>query len=194
MQAFHDRLATTGVERGLIGPREVPRLWSRHLANCAVVAQEALVQIPEGASVVDIGSGAGLPGVAWALVRKDIQVTLLEPLLRRATFLLEVVSELGLEDRVEVVRGRAEDHQRRYDTVTSRAVAPLPVLANWSLPLCRDFGWVVALKGNKADGEVAAAKHQIEVLGGEGLQVVRYGITVLPEPTTVVQFKRGRSN
>ena len=126
MQAFAELLATTGVERGLIGPREVPRLWSRHLVNCAVVAEGPDSPLAPGCTVADVGSGAGLPGVVWALVRPDVRVTLIEPLLRRATFLNEAVTELALGDRVEVLRARAEDVDRTFDVVTARAVADSP--------------------------------------------------------------------
>src|SRR3954451_23380282 len=137
-------LASAGTERGLLGPREVPRLWDRHLLNCAVLTDE----IPRSATVCDVGRGAGLPGIVLALRRSDLRMTLVEPLLRRTTFLEEVVDELQL-DNVEVVRGRAEDLHgcRTFDVVTSRAVAPLPKLLRWCLPLTRPGGEVLALKG-----------------------------------------------
>ncbi len=155
-------LATAGVVRGLIGPREAPRLWERHLLNSAVL-EEA---IPQGASVCDIGSGAGLPGVALAIARPDVQVTLVEPLLRRTTFLDEVVAELGL-DRVEVVRGRADalHGARRFDVVTSRAVAPLDRLLRWSMPLVAPEGALVAMKGSSVSAEVAEATEVLRELG-----------------------------
>ncbi len=121
-ERYAELLATDGVVRGLIGPREAPRLWERHLLNCAALAEV----LPDGATVCDLGSGAGLPGLVVAIARPDLSVTLVEPLLRRTTFLEEVAAELGLES-VEVVRGRAEElhGQRTFDVVTSRAVAPL---------------------------------------------------------------------
>ncbi|MEO5851801.1 MAG: 16S rRNA (guanine(527)-N(7))-methyltransferase RsmG, partial [Nocardioides sp.] len=121
-EAYARWLAEAGAVRGLIGPREVPRLWERHLLNCGVLAEA----VPPQSTVVDLGSGAGLPGIVLAIARPDLRITLVEPLLRRATFLEEVVEDLGLDD-VEVVRGRADDlHGRRtFDVVTSRAVAPL---------------------------------------------------------------------
>lgn len=145
-------LATEGIVRGLIGPREVPRLWDRHLLNCALVAD----LVPEGSTVCDIGSGAGLPGIVLALRRPDLHVTLVEPLLRRTTFLEEVVTELGL-DQVRVVRGRAEDQRggAPFEVVTSRAVAPLPRLLAWSMPLVAPGGVLLALKGSSATAEVA---------------------------------------
>lgn len=153
-ERFAELLATQGVLRGLIGPRETPRLWDRHLLNCAVVGEA----IPQGASVCDIGSGAGLPGLVLAIARPDLEVTLLEPLLRRTTFLEEAVSDLELTG-VEVRRGRAEDlhGQRTFDVVTSRAVAPLEKLLRWSMPLVAGPGALVAMKGDSVDDEIRAA-------------------------------------
>ncbi|HEX6328516.1 MAG TPA: 16S rRNA (guanine(527)-N(7))-methyltransferase RsmG, partial [Jiangellaceae bacterium] len=130
-------LAGPGIERGLLGPREVPRLWDRHLLNCAVI-QDAVAQ---GATVLDVGSGAGLPGVVLAVVRPDLAVTLVEPLLRRSVFLGEVVAELRLSN-VNVVRSRAEELHGKViaDVVTARAVAPLDRLARWTIPLVRTGG------------------------------------------------------
>jgi 16S rRNA (guanine527-N7)-methyltransferase len=147
-------LAGTGVERGLIGPREAPRIWERHLLNCAVVAE----LLPDGARVVDLGSGAGLPGIPLALARPDLEVVLVEPLARRVDWLTEVVDDLELPVRIE--RGRAEEPgvRRRWegaDVVTARAVAPLARLAGWALPLLRPAGVLVALKGASAQAEVA---------------------------------------
>jgi 16S rRNA (guanine527-N7)-methyltransferase len=190
MVEFADILVTQGVERGLIGPREVSRIWPRHLANCAVVAEEALEQIPAGSHIADVGSGAGLPGVVWALVRPDVTVTLIEPLLRRSTFLTQAVSELGLAERVSVVRARAEEVTGRYDVVTARAVARLTQLVGWTLPLTRVGGWVVALKGVSAADEAAEAGPQITRLGGGAAQVVEYGAGILQAPTTVVLIPR----
>jgi len=149
-------LATEGTVRGLIGPREVPRLWERHLLNSAAIAS----LVPVGSRVVDVGSGAGLPGIPLALVRPDLTVTLLEPLARRVAFLTECVRRLGLE-RVTVVRGRAEEGPIRRqlggaDVVTARAVAPLDKLAGWCLPLLRPGGLLLAMKGSTAAAELAA--------------------------------------
>ena len=159
--AYARLLATKGIEWGLMGPREVDRIWDRHVLNSVAVGEA----IPTGASVVDVGSGAGLPGIPLALARPDLSITLLEPLLRRATFLSEVVDELGLGDRVRVVRGRAVPkgdkdalgHYETYDVVTSRAVAPLPRLLAWCAPLLGGHGRIVALKGSTAADEVAEA-------------------------------------
>jgi 16S rRNA (guanine527-N7)-methyltransferase len=186
LSRFAEILSSTGVERGLIGPREVPRLWPRHLANCAVVAEEATEQLTPGAHVADVGAGAGLPGVVWSLVRPDLHVTLIEPLLRRSTFLSEVVAELGLGDRVVVQRARAEDVVGSFDVVTARAVARLDKLVPWALPLVRGGGWLVALKGAGAATEVSEAMDVIVGHGGGAVQIRAYGAGVLVSPTTVV--------
>lgn len=190
MLLFAEVLATRGVERGLIGPREVPRLWPRHLANCAVVVEEAREEVPLGCRVADVGSGAGLPGVVWALVRPDLRVTLVEPLLRRASFLAEVVEQLDLGGRVSVQRARAEELTGSFDVVTARAVARLPQLVGWTLPLTRVGGWVVALKGAGAAGEVAEATEVIRRLGGGAPTIGTYGRDVLHSPTTAVLIPR----
>jgi 16S rRNA (guanine527-N7)-methyltransferase len=148
-------LATAGVERGLIGPREAPRLWERHVLNCLALS----TAIPAGASVADLGSGAGLPGVVLAIGRPDLRVTLVEPLQRRLGFLDEVVEELSLEN-VVTIRGRAEElHGReRYDVVTARALAPLSRLLGWAMPLVAPSGVLLAMKGGSAADEIAAAE------------------------------------
>lgn len=156
---YAELLATDGVVRGLIGPREAPRLWDRHLLNCALLAEG----VPQGATVCDIGSGAGLPGLVLAIARPDVRVTLVEPLLRRTTFLDEVVEELGL-DNVEVVRGRADalHGKRRFDVVTSRAVAALETLLDWSMPLVAPHGSLVAMKGSSIHEEIETARPRLE--------------------------------
>jgi len=188
---FEALLADAGVTRGLIGPREVDRLWDRHLLNCAVVAAPACELIPEGCRVADVGSGAGLPGVVWALARPDISVVLVEPLLRRATFLLEAVQELGLLGRVFVLRSRAEDAARGADwvpadVVTARAVAPLDRLVGWTVPLLAPGGRLVALKGASAEDELAGAWSVAVEAGLRDLQVVRCGEGVVDPATTVI--------
>jgi 16S rRNA (guanine527-N7)-methyltransferase len=187
-ERFADFLATAGTERGLIGPREVPRLWDRHLLNCAVVTD----LVPEGATVCDIGSGAGLPGLVMAIRRPELRVTLVEPLLRRTTFLEEAVQMLELAN-VEVVRGRAEalHGSRDFDVVTSRAVAPLDKLLTWSLPLVRRGGLVLAMKGSSAADELADAAATLNRLGGVGPEVVHIGSDQLSVPTTVVRVEAG---
>jgi 16S rRNA (guanine527-N7)-methyltransferase len=187
-QQYAELLATTGVERGLLGPREVPRLWTRHLLNCAVVAE----LIPSGSAVDDIGSGAGLPGIVLALIRPDLEVTLVEPLLRRATFLGEAVAQLGLPN-TEVVRARAEDRATggaRADVVTARAVAPLDRLAAWCLPLVRQGGSLLALKGESAADELAIARPALQRYGGAQPRIVIVGAGVVDPPTTVVVVDR----
>jgi 16S rRNA (guanine527-N7)-methyltransferase len=185
-EAYARRLATDGVVRGLIGPREAPRLWERHLLNCAVVGEA----VPEGAALCDIGSGAGLPGIPVALARPDVRVTLVEPLLRRTTFLEEVVHDLGLEN-VEVVRSRAEDLHgvRAFDVVTSRAVAPLPKLLRWSVPLVRPGGLVLAMKGSSAAEEIAGASKELRRLGVTRAEVVEVGASVVEPPTVLVRVE-----
>lgn len=163
---YADLLATVGLERGLIGPREVGRLWERHLVNCALIASG----IPADARVCDVGSGAGLPGLVLAICRPDLRVTLVEPLLRRTAFLTEAVALLGLTN-VEVQRARAEQLHGRfsYDVVTSRAVAPLDRLVGWCLPLVAPGGSMLAMKGGAAAAEVEQAREVIHRLGGRGV-------------------------
>jgi 16S rRNA (guanine527-N7)-methyltransferase len=184
LDEFVARLSSDGVTRGLIGPREVDRLWGRHVANSAVV--EALV--PLGASLADVGSGAGLPGIPIALVRPDIEVVLIEPLLRRSTFLSEVVAQLCLEDRVTVLRGRAEEVKVVVDVVTARAVAPLDKLAGWTLPLVDVGGTVLALKGENAHTELEEASAELERLGGGSAEIVMVGADIVTPATTVVRI------
>lgn len=161
-EQFAILLATAGVERGLLGPRETPRLWDRHLLNCAMLAEA----IPSESTVVDLGSGAGLPGLVLAIARPDLRITLVEPLERRTTFLGEVVDTLGLGD-VEVVRGRAESlHGRRvFDVVTSRALAPFARLVAWSMPLVAPNGAMLAMKGRALEGEIEAATEVLQRFG-----------------------------
>ncbi|MBI1377941.1 MAG: 16S rRNA (guanine(527)-N(7))-methyltransferase RsmG [Frankiales bacterium] len=189
LTAYVDLLGDAGVVRGLIGPREVPRLWSRHVANCAVLEE----LVPPGAEVADVGSGAGLPGLPLALVRPDLRLVLVEPLLRRTTFLSEAVDRLGLGERVQVRRGRAEDAQLAVDVVTARAVAPLDRLAGWTLPLARVGGTLLALKGEGAAEEVAASAAALERLGGGQTEVLHCGAGVVEPPTTVVRVVRLRA-
>lgn len=149
-------LATVGVQRGLIGPREISRLWSRHLINSALLSRLPEVVLPGDATVYDVGSGAGLPGIPLALARPDLRIVLLEPLERRAVYLTEIVGALGL-DAVQVVRTRAEDALATLipaAVVTSRALAPLERLLTWCLPLTASPGRIVALKGRTAQSEV----------------------------------------
>lgn len=180
---YAELLAGPGVAHGLIGPREIPRLWERHLLNCAVVVPT----VPTGASVIDVGSGAGLPGLVWALLRSDLQVVLVEPLLRRAEFLRGAVQELGLTG-VRVERARAEELQGRCiaEVVTARAVAPLPRLLDWTLPLVQPGGRLLAFKGRTAGAELAAASDTLCTAETSAV-LTTYGENVLDPPTTIVE-------
>ena len=149
---YAQMLGTLGIERGLIGPKEGERIWDRHIANCIPVT----TLIPQGASVVDIGSGAGLPGIVIALAMPDTHVTLVEPLQRRVDFLNEVVTELNLSDQITVIRGKAETTRGSFDVVTSRAVAPLPKLLPMVRHLIKSGGSLLAIKGESAQAEIDA--------------------------------------
>ncbi|MFG3706819.1 16S rRNA (guanine(527)-N(7))-methyltransferase RsmG [Micromonospora sp. NPDC047670] len=194
--AYAELLVTDGVVRGLIGPREAPRIWERHLLNCAVVAE----RIPEGATVLDVGSGAGLPGVVLAIARPDLTVTLIEPLARRTSFLIEAVQQLGLAKTVRVFRGRAEEAATGStgigplsgDVVTARAVAPLDRLSTWCLPLAVPGGRLIALKGSSAADEIAEHAETVARLGGGEPEMHRCGEGVIDPPTTVVEIVRER--
>jgi 16S rRNA (guanine527-N7)-methyltransferase len=187
-QRYATFLLTAGVVRGLLGPREAPRIWERHLLNCAVVAD----LVGEGDRVIDVGSGAGLPGVVLAIARPDLSVVLMEPLARRATFLAEVVADLRLE-RVEVVRARAEESVGRVapaDVVTARAVAPLDRLMAWCLPLALVGGRVLALKGESAGAEMADHTAVIRRLGGSPPRLRLCGEGLVDPPASVVEVTR----
>lgn len=187
---YADLLVGPGVERGLVGPREVERIWERHILNSGVIEE----LLTEGERIVDIGSGAGLPGLPLAIARPDLAVTLVEPMLRRVEFLETAVAELGLP--VTVVRGRAEesavlDRVGGADAIASRAVASLEKLARWSLPLLRPGGRMLALKGERADAELDEAGAVMSRLGVESAQVVRCGVGRVSPPTTVVVAVKG---
>jgi 16S rRNA (guanine527-N7)-methyltransferase len=181
---FAHILETRGVEQGLIGPREVPRLWERHLLNCAVVAE--LIGNRCG-TLADIGSGAGLPGLVLAMVLPDTAVTLLEPMERRCRFLAECVAELGLAN-VSVLRARAEDAAVTAGIVTARAVAPLPRLAELAMSVARPGGMVLAIKGRTAEEELKNAEPVLRRIGARNAEVVRAGHGKVIPPTTVVRF------
>jgi 16S rRNA (guanine527-N7)-methyltransferase len=190
LERYAALLAGAGVERGLIGPRETPRLWERHLLNCAGPAE-----LLEPSSIVaDVGSGAGLPGIVLAAVRPDVTVVLVEPLLRRATFLEEAVTALGLRTAV-VRRARAEELHGALlvDAVVARAVAPLERLAGWALPLLRPGGRLLALKGERADAELVEAGDALTRLGAAGAQVVPVGSDELETSGRVVVVSRGNA-
>ena len=183
IERYVDILAGRGIEWGLIGPREADRLWDRHILNS--VAPSEL--IADGSTVADIGSGAGLPGIPLALLRPDLEITLVEPLLRRFTFLTQAVDELGITDRVTVVRSRAEQHRGRYDVVLSRAVAPLERLVVWCAPLRAADGMILAIKGSSAADEVRNASSRLRAAGlRAALLTARASAT--SEPTTVVRI------
>jgi 16S rRNA (guanine527-N7)-methyltransferase len=188
---YAELLAEAGVQRGLIGPREVPRLWERHLLNCAVLSEV----VPEGVTVCDVGSGAGLPGIPLALVREDLKITLLEPLLRRTNFLTEVVELLGL-DHVTVVRGRAEEVMGKLQpvhVVTARAVAPLDRLATWGIPLLRPYGEMLALKGDAAEEELKTSATALSKLGAVETSILHVGEGIVDPMSTVVRVEVGES-
>ncbi len=187
---FAALLATEGVIRGLIGPRETSRLWDRHLLNCAVVAE----LLPDSGQLVDIGSGAGLPGIALALMKPQLDVILLEPMLRRVGFLQECVDSLGLEN-TSVMRGRAEElsGRLRADVVTARAVAPLDKLAGWATGLLAPGGEILAIKGQSAEEELVAAQPVLKRLGARTVEIRHVGQDrVLPETTVVRVVMSGR--
>ena len=186
---YAEVLATDGVTRGLIGPRETERLWDRHLLNCAVVSE----LLPERGVLVDIGSGAGLPGVVLAMLRPSLRVILLEPLLRRSVFLEECVAELALSNAT-VLRARAEDKAAAHieaDIATARAVAPLDRLAGWAVRLLRPGGQLLAIKGQSADEEITAAQPVLSRLGVRSAEVLQAGHGRVVMATTVVRVVMG---
>jgi 16S rRNA (guanine527-N7)-methyltransferase len=196
IETYAGILRGRAIEWGLLGPREADRVWDRHILNSAALSE----LIPDRSTVVDVGSGAGLPGVPLAILRPDLTVSLLEPLLRRSTFLIDVVAELGLGPRVRVVRERAEDHEGRYDVVVARAVAPLDGLIRWCDPLRRPGGMLLALKGDSAEADMAQAAKALQARGlqaevvlarahpeAEPARVVR----VTPSPADPVHRQRG---
>jgi 16S rRNA (guanine527-N7)-methyltransferase len=183
-EVFAGMLATRGVEHGLIGPHEVPRLWDRHLLNCAVVAE--LID-SQPATLVDIGSGAGLPGIVLAMLRPELRVILLEPMDRRCRFLTDCVAELGLSN-ASVLRARAEDAVLCADVATARAVAPLDRLAELAVRLVRPGGMVLAIKGQTAADELKKARPVLKRLGIRSAEVVRAGQGKVVPAATVVRF------
>ncbi len=186
VERYAEILKTQGVERGLIGPREVDRLWERHLLNSALM----LPRVPLGSSVADIGTGAGLPGLVWAITRPDLTVTLVEPLLRRASFLQEVVDALDI-GRVRVLRARAEEVDETFDVVTARAVAALPKLSKWCMPLVASGGLFLPLKGQSAAGEVEEARSLLKRLGASAIDIVTYSSSTDPvQSVTLVEISK----
>ncbi|MBK8446964.1 MAG: 16S rRNA (guanine(527)-N(7))-methyltransferase RsmG [Micropruina sp.] len=183
-QQYVDILSSRGVDGGLIGPREVDKLWARHVLNSVAISGV----IEQSAEVLDVGSGAGLPGLPLAILRPDLSVTLLEPLLRRFNFLSETVTELGLQDRVTVLRGRAEDQHSTHQVVTCRAVASLPKLLGWCMPLVAPHGQLLAIKGENAEQELLDVQGVLRSrrLTGEVLSVRAHAEA---EPTWVVRIR-----
>jgi 16S rRNA (guanine527-N7)-methyltransferase len=187
---YAELLVTDGVVRGLLGPREGARIWDRHLLNSAVVAS----LLPAGARVVDVGSGAGLPGIPIALASPTSQVLLVEPLERRCVFLAEVVADLELGDRVTVVRGRAPEIAAQLpffgDYVVARAVAPLERLVSWTMPMVRPSGELLALRGERAKQELQEAGPGLAKYGAGVPEVVEVGAQLLETPVRVVRVPR----
>jgi 16S rRNA (guanine527-N7)-methyltransferase len=188
---YAELLATTGIERGLLGPREADRVWDRHILNSAVLAEI----VDQDAAVVDVGSGAGLPGIPLALARPDLRLCLLEPMLRRVRFLDEVTSALQL-NRLFVHRGRAPEDALELpfvaDYAVARAVAPLDRLTSWTMPVVRPGGALLALRGQSAAEEVRSAASAVTRAGGQSPTVLTVGSEVLTEPVTVVRVTRSR--
>lgn len=185
VRRFHELLGAQGELRGLIGPRELPRLWSRHLVNSAAVVP----YLPVAGAAVDVGTGAGLPGVVVALMRPHLSVHLVEPMQRRVAWLEEVRAELGLTN-VTIHACRAEELHGRLtaQAVTARAVAELSRLARWSLPLLAPGGRLVVLKGRRAREEVLAAERTLRRLGAADVRLHEVDLLRLGEPTTVVEL------
>ena len=188
-ERYVQMLAGPGVTRGLLGPREVPRLWTRHVLNCAAVAD----LVPRPATLIDLGSGAGLPGIVLALLLPDVQVTLLERMERRSLFLDECVQELGLRN-AQVYRATAEEVAGKLaaDVLTARAVAPLDRLAGLAAGLVRPGGLILAVKGAAAEDEVAQARPVLRRLGMREVAVVRAGDGKVDRAATVVRMVAGR--
>jgi 16S rRNA (guanine527-N7)-methyltransferase len=189
-ETYVAQLASDGVVRGLIGPREVARLWERHVLNSAAVAEA----VPEGARVVDVGSGAGLPGIPLGLARPDLTLTLVEPMARRVEFLDQTVAALGAPWRV--IRGRAEERSvvtavGPVDVVTARAVAPLPRLAGWCRGLMRPGTQLVALVGARAIDELPGMVPELEAAGMRNVHARAVGAELGDAATTVVVMTRG---
>jgi 16S rRNA (guanine527-N7)-methyltransferase len=187
IESFADRLRDEGEVRGLIGPREVDRIWDRHVLNSAAVVPF----LPEEGLVADIGSGAGLPGIVVAAMRPDATVYLVEPMERRCTWLTEIADDLGLTN-VEVKRGRAEEYHGAFecDAVTSRAVAALDKLVRISLPLVRSGGSMIVLKGKNVAREIDPARKVLRKLKGSEPEIIDAPTVPGVESTTVVRIVR----
>ncbi|MFT4147969.1 MAG: 16S rRNA (guanine(527)-N(7))-methyltransferase RsmG [Micrococcaceae bacterium] len=178
-ERYVEHLKTTGIEWGLMGPREADIMWDRHVLNCAIINE----LMDHNSTVIDIGSGAGLPGLTLAIAREDLDVTLVEPLERRVQWLKMVVKDLEL-DNVKVFRNRAEDLDIQADYVTARAVKALKTLLPMTLPLLKKHGELLAIKGQSAENEIKAAK---KALKGYSAEILQLGQNLLQTPTTVVR-------
>ncbi len=185
-RSFFDLLVRDGDLLGLVGPRELPKLWSRHILNSAVVAE----LVEPGQLVADVGSGAGFPGIPMAILKPETQFVLIEPMERRANWLSDVVVPgLGLKN-VQVLRGRAEEAPlRNYDVVTARAVSALPKLLRMLVPLAVAGGQILALKGSKAQDEIDESKPLAKKLKLDTFEIVTVGQNLLSDPTTVVRVR-----
>ena len=182
-RSFAQTLANDSDELGLLGPRELDKLWSRHILNSAVVAE----LVSPGDKVADVGSGAGLPGIPMAIARPDADFVLIEPMERRSSWMLEVVEDLGLKN-VRILRSRAEDvTEQDFDIVTARAVAALDKLLKMCVPLLKPGGALIALKGSKAAEEIANSKKLEKKLGISSFEILVCGEKFLAEPTSVVK-------
>lgn len=183
-RAYTAALVADGETLGLLGPREYPRIWTRHVLNSAVVAE----LVPAGVTVADVGSGAGLPGIPMALVQPEAHFTLIEPMERRSDWLKEQVEKLGLTN-VSVLRARAEEVGEVFDVVTARAVKALPQLLQMCVPMTRHGGQIIALKGEKAQLEIDDSKRLMKKLDISSFDIVFTGEQFLDEPTRVVRTK-----
>mgnify|MGYP000550573789 CR=1 FL=1 len=182
---YADKLAADSDTLGLLGPRELDKLWSRHILNSAVVAEK----LNSGDNVADIGSGAGLPGIPMAIVRPDCRFTLVEPMERRSDWLKEIAKNLGL-DNIRVFRARGEDLDPQFNVVTARAVASLPKLIRFAAPPLLPSGKILALKGAKAEQEIEEAKKLVKKFKLESFEVVYAGENSLEQPTKLVEVKK----
>ncbi len=181
---YFNALVRDSDELGLLGPREMPKLWSRHILNSAVVAE----LVPAGKTCADVGSGAGLPGIPMAIAQPDAEFILIEPMERRSNWLKKMVDEIGLTN-VRVIRARAEEVGEVFDIVTARAVSALPKLLRMTVPLTRDGGEIIALKGSKASEEIEESKKLTKKLKIKSFEILQVGTAHLAEPTTVVLTK-----
>lgn len=190
-RAYTDRLARDSETFGLLGPRELPRIWGRHVINSALLSE----LVPAGSKVADIGSGAGLPGLPMAIAKPDAHFTLIEPMERRSNWLQQVISDLGLNN-VDVIRSRAEEVQRTdFDIATARAVAALDKLLRLLTPLIRgsEGKTVLAMKGSRAPEEIIDAKSRLDLFGFDEPEIITLGQGRAPETATVVRIKLKQS-